>query len=38
MPDRWASFEVKDGVHVASVPWNPDSDMSGEPPATWTVG
>jgi hypothetical protein len=34
----WVSFEVKDGVHVASVQWNPDSDMSGEAPATWTVG
>jgi hypothetical protein len=34
----WVSFEVKNGVHVASVQWNPDSDMSGEAPATWTVG
>lgn len=34
----WVSFEIKDGVHVASVQWNPDSDMSGEAPATWTVG
>jgi hypothetical protein len=34
----WVSFEVKNGVHVASVQWNPDSDMSGEAPGTWTVG
>lgn len=34
----WVSFEVKNGVHVATVQWNPDSDMSGEAPATWTVG
>ena len=34
----WVSFEIKDGVHVASVQWNPDSDMSGEAPATWIVG
>jgi hypothetical protein len=33
----WVSFEVKDGVHVASVQWSPDSGMSGETPATWTV-
>jgi hypothetical protein len=34
----WVSFEVKDGVHVASIQWNPDSGMSGAAPATWTVG
>lgn len=33
----WVSFEVKDGVHVASVQWGPDSGMSDETPATWTV-
>jgi hypothetical protein len=26
------------GVKVSSVQWNPDSSMSGEAPATWTVG
>jgi hypothetical protein len=34
----WVSFEIKDGVKVSSVQWNPDSSMSGEAPATWTVG
>jgi hypothetical protein len=34
----WVSFEIKDGVHVSRIQWNPDSDMSGEAPATWTVG
>jgi len=34
----WVSFEIKDGVKVSSVQWNPDSDMSGSAPATWTVG
>jgi hypothetical protein len=34
----WVSFEVKDGVKVSSIQWNPDSGMSGSAPATWTVG
>jgi hypothetical protein len=34
----WVTFEVKDGVHLSSVQWDPESDMSGEAPAVWTVG
>ena len=34
----WVSFEVKDGVHVASIQWNIDDGMSGTAPGTWTVG
>lgn len=34
----WVTFEVKDGVHIGSIQWNIDSDMSGTAPATWTVG
>jgi hypothetical protein len=33
----WVSFEVKNGVKVASVQWSPSSGMSGSAPATWTV-
>jgi hypothetical protein len=33
----WVSFEVKNGVKVASIQWNPDYGMTGESPATWTV-
>jgi hypothetical protein len=34
----WVSFEVKDGVTITSIQWSPDSGMSGDAPATWTVG
>jgi hypothetical protein len=34
----WVSFEVKDGVPVASIQWAPASGMSGAAPGTWTVG
>lgn len=33
----WESFEVKDGVHVASIQWSPGSSMDGDTVA-WTVG
>jgi hypothetical protein len=34
----WVAFEVKDGVRISSIQWNPDSGMSGNAPGTWTVG
>jgi hypothetical protein len=34
----WVTFEVKDGVHIASIQWNPGSGFSGDSPAVWTVG
>jgi hypothetical protein len=34
----WVTFEVKNGVKVASIQWSPSSGMSGSAPATWTVG
>ena len=34
----WVTFEVKDGVHVASVQWSPGSGLADTAPATWTVG
>jgi hypothetical protein len=33
----WVSFEVKNGVTVASVQWSPGSSMDGDT-ATWTLG
>jgi hypothetical protein len=33
----WVAFEVKDGVTVTSIQWNPEAGMSGTAPATWTV-
>jgi hypothetical protein len=32
----WESFEVKDGVHVASIQWSPGSSMDGDT-VTWTL-
>ena len=32
----WVSFEVKDGVHVASIQWSPGSSMDGDT-VTWTL-
>jgi hypothetical protein len=33
----WVSFEVPDGVKIASVEWDGSGGFGSNPPATWTV-
>jgi hypothetical protein len=33
----WVTFQVPHGVKVASVQWQPNSGLSDQQPATWTV-
>lgn len=33
----WVTFQLPQGVKVSSVQWSPDSGLSDQPPATWTV-
>lgn len=34
----WVTFQVPKGVKVSQVQWDPNSGMSGDQPAVWTVG